>query len=76
MRAGAILRSILADREAEFVVGIGESVNPMLHLGLGGSFQGAIICEQEVVVGVRFNLGLRLQSSEVGNGAVKTQLGK
>ena len=40
----------------------------MLH----GSVEGAIIGEQMVVDNVRLNLGLRLQSPEVEDGAAKT----
>ena len=61
-----------ADREAEVVADIGEPVNALLHVGLGSSVEGAIIGEQKVVDGVRLNLGLRLQSPEVEDGAVKT----
>ena len=60
------------DREAEVVAGIGEPVNARLHGGLRGSVDCAIIGELKVVDGVRLNLGLRLQSPEVENGAVKT----
>ena len=34
----------------------------MLHVSLGGSFEGAIIGELKVVDGVRLNLGLPLKS--------------
>ena len=71
MLAGASLRSFRTDREAEVVASIGEPVNAMLHVSLGGSVEGAIIGEQNVVDGVRLNLGLRLQSPEVEDGAVE-----
>ena len=61
-----------ADSEAEVVASIGELVNAMLHVSLGGSVEGAIIGEQKVVDSVRLNLGLRLQSPEVEHGAGKT----
>ena len=54
-----------ADSEAKVVAGIGEPINAMVHVGLGGSGEGANIGEQRVVIGVRLNLGLRLQSPKM-----------
>lgn len=52
---------VLILRQAKVVSGIRELVNAMLHICLGGSIEGRIIGEQEVVDDVRLNLGLRLQ---------------
>ena len=71
MLASASLMSFCADSEAEAVACIAEPVNATLHVGLGGSVEGAIIGEKKVVDGVRL-LGLRLQSPEVEDGAAKT----
>ena len=72
--AGWCITSVFfcADREAEVVARIGAPVKAILHISLGGSVEGAIISEQKVVDGVRLNLGLRLQSPEVEDEAVKT----
>lgn len=43
----------------------------MLHICLGVSVEGRIISTQEVVDGVRLNLGLRLQPSEVEELTIK-----
>lgn len=56
---------LYADSKSKAVTGISELVNAMLHICLGGSDEGKIISKQEVVDGVRLNLGFRLQPFEV-----------
>ncbi|KAJ1204595.1 hypothetical protein NDU88_000040 [Pleurodeles waltl] len=53
------------DYEAEISAGSGTMVHALLHLGLCGSVEGIVICEQEITHRILFNLGLGLQPPQV-----------